>query len=165
MKLPHIHHHPIPQHIHGPIQLHGHGMVRDEAGGGVAVHWWRGLHTINILIAAHLMEESSKKVLKIIVILSSVGTSVCAQGDLPRPLIEPEQEHGDDVLLILLPDSPFPHQPDHLVPGMSVQGKAVHIQPELHNPGPPGPDGAVAVQVVDGGDHDGEVLVDVLLCL
>ena len=140
-------------------------MVRDEAGGGVAVHWWRGLHTINILIAAHLMEESSKKVLKIIIILSSVGTSVCAQGDL---LIEPEQEHGDDgLLLLLLPDSPkpFPHQPDHLVPGMSVQGKAVHIQPELHNPGPPVPDGAVAVQVVDGGDHDGEVLVDVLLCL
>ena len=140
-------------------------MVRDEAGGGVDVHCWRGLDTINILIAAHLMEESSKKVLKIIVILSSVGTSVCAQGDLPRPLIEPEQEHGDDVLLILLPDSPFPHQPDHLVPGMSVQGKAVHIQPELHNPVPPVPDGAVAVQVVDGGDHDGEVLVDVLLCL
>ena len=111
------------------------------------------------------MEESSKKVLKIIVILSSVGTSVCAQGDFPCPLIEPEQEHGDDVLLILLPDSPFPHQPDHLVPGMSVQGKAVHIQPELHNPGPPVPDGAVAVQVVAGGDHDGEVLVDVLLCL
>ena len=62
MKLPHIHHHPIPQHIHGPIQLHGHGMVRDEAGGGVDVHWWRVLDTINILIAAHLMEESSKKV-------------------------------------------------------------------------------------------------------
>ena len=66
------------------------------------------------------------------------------------------------VLLLLLPDSPVPNQPDHIIPGMSVQGKAVQIEPELDNPVP---DGAVAVQVVAGGDHDGEVLVDVLLCL
>ena len=31
---------------------------------------------------------------------------------------------------------------------MSVQGKAVQIEPELDNPDPPVPDGAVAVQVV-----------------
>ena len=48
---------------------------------------------------------------------------------------------------------------------MSVQGKAVQIEPELDNPDPPVPDGAVAVQVVAGGDRDGEVLVDGLLCL
>lgn len=68
-------------------------------------------------------------------------------------------------LLLNLPDSPVPHKSDHLVPGVSVQGKAVHLQPELHNPGPPVSDGAVAVQVVTGGDGDGEVLVNVLLRL
>ena len=124
------------------------------------------LHLIQLPIfhAPALMEESSKQVLTIIFILPSAWTSVCGQGDLPRLIIEPEQEH-DDVLLLLLPDLPVPNQPDHLVAGMSVQGKVVQIEPELDNLGPPVLDGAVTVQVVAGGDPDSEELVDVLLCL
>ena len=92
--------------------------------------------------------KEHKQVLAIIFILPSIGTSVYGQVDLPRLLVEPEQEHDDVVLLLLLPDSPVPNQPDHIIPGMSVQGKAVQIEPELDNPDP---DEAVTVQVVAGG--------------
>ena len=48
---------------------------------------------------------------------------------------------------------------------MLIKRHGVYVYSELHDPGPPVPDGAGAVEVVAVGDRHGEVLGDVLLCV
>ena len=103
------------------------------------------LHLLHlpILHAPALMEESSKQVLKLIFILPSLyGLLSAVRVISPVSLLNLNKS----IMMMFFSSSSLTHLSQtsrSSFPGMSVQGKAVQIEPELDNPDPPVPDGAV----------------------